>query len=103
LQTALSQNDSIAATEDLSTVAGCLDVSNLSIHTSSDRDFFRFVTTGAGTADHYVDVQFTHTSGDIDARLLNSEGGFVASSAGVTNTERFSLQGLVLCHIKERG
>jgi hypothetical protein len=87
-------NDSLAAAHDFSTVAGRLDLSNLSIHTSSDRDFFRFVTTGAGTADHYVDVQFTHTSGDVDARLLNSAGSTVAFSTGVSNTERFNLQGL---------
>lgn len=41
-----------------------------------------------------MSIAFTHAQGDLDMVLLNSAGQTVRSSAGVTNTEQFSLSGL---------
>jgi hypothetical protein len=88
-------NDTRASATDLRTVSGALSVADLSIHSSTDRDFFRFTTTGVGTSAHYVDVLFAHANGDIDVRLLDSAGAILSSSTGTSNSERLSLQGLV--------
>jgi hypothetical protein len=86
-------NDTRATSSDLRTVAGQLNLSNLSIHSSSDRDFYRLATTMTGTAAHYIDVNFTHAQGDIDARLLNAAGEVLATSVTTSDRERLSLQG----------
>ena len=70
-----------------------MTVADLSIHTTSDRDFYQFVTTGPGTSANYVDVLFSHAAGDIDARLLDAAGTELASSSGTADSERLSLQG----------
>ena len=87
-------NNTRETATDLRTIAGELLVENLSIHTGSDRDFYQFVTTGAATADNYVDVLFAHAGGDVDVRLLNSQGTLIRSSTGALDNERLSLQGL---------
>lgn len=86
-------NNSFQTAAFLAATSGTTLPSELTIHTASDRDFFRFVTRGTGTSSHYIDVLFTHANGDLDARLLDSSGNELASSAGVTNNERLSLQG----------
>jgi hypothetical protein len=86
-------NDTRQTATDLRTISGAVAVADLSIHTASDRDFYKFVTTGPGTSAHYVDVLFTHTAGDVDARLLNAAGNVLASSTGTSDSERLSLQG----------
>ena len=87
-------NDTRQTATDLRTISGAITVADLSIHTTSDRDFFKFVTTGPGTSAHYVDVLFSHAAGDIDARLLDTAGNVLASSTGASDSERLSLQGL---------
>jgi uncharacterized membrane protein affecting hemolysin expression len=86
-------NDTRQTATDLRTISGAVAVADLSIHTTSDRDFYKFVTTGPGTSAHYVDVLFTHAAGDIDARLLNASGNVLTSSTGTSDRERLSLQG----------
>jgi len=86
-------NDTRQTATDLRTISGAVAVADLSIHTTSDRDFYKFVTTGPGTSAHYVDVLFTHTAGDVDARLLNAAGNVLTSSTGTSDSERLSLQG----------
>jgi hypothetical protein len=86
-------NNTRQTATDLRTISGAAAVADLSIHTTSDRDFYKFVTTGPGTSAHYVDVLFTHTAGDVDARLLNASGNVLTSSTGTSDSERLSLQG----------
>jgi hypothetical protein len=87
-------NDTRQTATDLRTISGAITVADLSIHTTSDRDFFKFVTTGPGTSAHYVDVLFSHAAGDVDARLLDASGNVLTSSTGSSDSERLSLQGL---------
>jgi len=85
-------NESRETATDLRTISGAMSVAELSIHTTSDRDFYRFTTTGTGTSAHYVDVLFAHANGDVDVRLLDSAGATLESSTGVSDDERLSLQ-----------
>lgn len=87
-------NDTLLTSTNLQTISGTSEVSQLSIHSNTDRDFYKFITSGLGTSAHYVDVIFSHTDGDIDARLLNSNGVALATSSTVLNSERLSLKGL---------
>ncbi|HBJ35970.1 MAG TPA: hypothetical protein DDZ51_14725, partial [Planctomycetaceae bacterium] len=43
-------NDTRQTATDLQTISGSLSVADLSIHTASDFDFFKFTTTGVGTS-----------------------------------------------------
>ena len=87
-------NDTVASATDFGTVSGAFGRDDLSIHALTDQDYYRFVTSGAGTAENYVDILFSQTGGDLDARLLNSQGTEVRKSDGVVDNERLSLQGL---------
>ena len=75
-------------------ISGVLALNDLSIHTDSDRDVFRFTTTGPSISAHSVDVIFNHADGNLDARLLDEFGIVLATSNGVRNNERLSLAGL---------
>lgn len=65
-------------------------VSGLSIHSGSDRDFFKFTSRGTGTSD--VALQFSHSTGDLTLRLLNSSGAAIATAASSTNNESLSAE-----------
>jgi uncharacterized protein YkwD len=61
------------------------ELSGLSLHTNSDSDFFRFVSQGTDLAKYQV--EFTHSSGNIDIELQDSTGKVLAKSAGTGNKE----------------
>ncbi len=63
---------------------------NLTLHSSSDEDWFRF--TAANTGPLTIDLSFTHADGDVDIQLLNSNGATLNQSVGLTNTERVTTQ-----------
>ena len=86
-------NETTGTATDLRTVSGLVTQSNLSIHTTTDVDLFKFTTQGAGTSAHYVRIDFTHSVGDLDMDLLDSAGNVLSSSTGVTNREEISLSG----------
>jgi hypothetical protein len=86
-------NNSVGAATNLGQVTGTLNVPSLSVRPTGDLDFFQFQTVAGGTSSHFVEIQFTHSSGDIDMRLRNSNGDVLASSTGTTNTEKISLEG----------
>jgi hypothetical protein len=87
-------NNTISTGTNLQAISGTSTVSNLSIHSNADRDFYKFTTSGIGTSAHYVEVRFSQTDGDLDARLLNFSGVPLANASSVLNKERLSLQGL---------
>jgi len=62
------------------------------IHSNSDMDFYTFQMSTPGTAEHFVGITFRHTQGDLDINLLDPAGNILASSAGVGDSERISLQ-----------
>ncbi len=66
-------------------------ISNLSVHTSTDADYFRFYLPATGTTADSMRITFTHSTGDIDLRLLTSTGTQAAISQGTTNEEVISL------------
>lgn len=66
---------------------------NLSVHTSTDVDWFKFTTANAFTAASYVKIDFTHAQGDRDVALYNSGGSLLGVSNGVLDGERISLAG----------
>ena len=87
-------NNTLQTATDLRSISGELNVEDLSIHSATDRDFFRFTTIGTGTADTYVDVLFAHDAGDIDVRLVSGQGTLIRQSTGTEDNERIGLQGL---------
>ncbi|HEU4544861.1 MAG TPA: lysyl oxidase family protein, partial [Microlunatus sp.] len=68
-------------------------VPSLSIDSATDVDWFKFYVNHTGGVDDLVQIQFTHTSGDLDLELLNGSGASVATSQGTGNTELISLSG----------
>jgi uncharacterized protein YkwD len=59
------------------------ELSNLSLHTSSDVDFFRFVPEGTAMATY--EIEFDRTKGHIDIELQDSSGKVLAQSSGQSN------------------
>ena len=57
-------------------------------------DWFKFTTTGAGTADHFVRIDSSVQQGDLDLEVYNASGSRVGISETPTNSERVSLSGL---------
>lgn len=88
-------NNTVATATNLGTRVGNSMVGSLAIGPAStpDRDVFRFSTTQTGTSANYIDILFTHASGDLDARLLNAAGEVLATSVTTSDRERLSLQG----------
>lgn len=69
-------------------------LSNLSIHSNTDQDWFKFTTTTVGTASNQVFIEFEHDLGDLQLQLYNSDGQAIASSNGAGDTEQIALNGL---------
>jgi V8-like Glu-specific endopeptidase len=67
---------------------------DLSIHTSTDVDWFRFELVHPGNSDSRIDLLFTHAAGNIDVQLYNSSLNVIATASSTTNNEVISLSGL---------
>jgi subtilisin-like proprotein convertase family protein len=91
---AFEPDDTLATAARLGAVSGSKSWSNLSIHTSTDTDWYQFSINSAGTAANFARIDFTHASGDLDLFLYNSSGTLVGSSEGTGNSEQVSLSGL---------
>lgn len=63
---------------------------SLSLHSSSDVDWFKYVSVGTGIATY--ELQFTNSAGNIDLQLLNASGQVLASSATTGNGESIQFQ-----------
>ena len=64
--------------------------SSLSIHTSNDNDYFKFVPNGSGNGQ--VTARFTHSEGDLQLQILSSTGRVLDSSTDSGNSETVSYQ-----------
>ncbi|MFM6439240.1 MAG: pre-peptidase C-terminal domain-containing protein, partial [Microcystis panniformis] len=64
-------NNSNSSPYDLRTVEGSLAVVGLSIHNTTDQDWFQFTTKGIGKTDHKVRIDFSDSQGDLDLILYN--------------------------------
>ena len=87
-------NETRQTAADLGLVSGRVVDSGLTIHDGSDRDWFRFETAASSTDAYYVEVLFSHSAGDLDARLYSADGSMLHSAATTTDNERLSLAGL---------
>lgn len=87
-------NDSLADAHDLGSVAGHRSWTGLNINTLTDEDWFRLTIQDTCLARNYVQILFTHSSGDLDMRLYDAGGALRSVSQGVVNNERLSLEGL---------
>ncbi|MEY3255704.1 MAG: hypothetical protein RLZZ29_835, partial [Cyanobacteriota bacterium] len=87
-------NNTQAQATDLGTLTSAFNRRDLSIHTTSDVDWFKFTLATAGNETNSVGIDFTHIQGDLDIGLYDSNGNFVSSSTGVDNQETISLGGL---------
>jgi autotransporter-associated beta strand protein len=89
----LEPNNSLEAAEDLGPVFGKREIDNLSIHSSADEDWIKFTLPVTGTVNDYVEIQFVHLDGDLDALLYDATRQPIDASTGVFNTERLRLAG----------
>ncbi|MFM6578809.1 MAG: pre-peptidase C-terminal domain-containing protein, partial [Dolichospermum sp.] len=87
-------NNTQAEATDLGTLTSAFNRGNLSIHTSSDVDWFKFTLATAGNETNSVGIDFTHIQGDLDIGLYDGNGNFLNNSTGVDNQETISLEGL---------
>ena len=69
-----------------------LSCTGLSIHTTTDVDYFE-IDMIAGTT-YYANITFTHTSGDIDAGWDSATGGFLSSGTSTSNVESMQVTAL---------
>ena len=86
-------NESRAVASDLKAIAGVYALTGLSIHVPSDQDWYRFSLVGDGRNSHFVELQSSATSGDIDVELFDRVGNLLQRSSGAADTERLSLDG----------
>ncbi|WP_179051975.1 pre-peptidase C-terminal domain-containing protein [Nostoc sp. TCL26-01] len=88
-------NNSSSTTYDLKTVEGGRLLENLSIHNSTDQDWFQFTTTGTGKNGHKVRIDFSNAQGDLDLLLYDQNGTTVRGRSETTgNFEEISLNTL---------
>ncbi|MFN5990091.1 MAG: pre-peptidase C-terminal domain-containing protein, partial [Dolichospermum sp.] len=87
-------NNTNTTATNLGQITGLRVIDNLSIHTSSDQDWFQFTIANAGRESDYVRIEFTHSLGDIDLKLYDLNGNEVGSSTGIDDAEEISLDGL---------
>ena len=94
-------NDTASDAIDLGTIGighALNETDILSIHNSSDRDWFQFELEGYPTSEDEVYLGFQHSEGDIDARLYrlaqNGQLDSVDSGISTSDNEVLSLDGL---------
>ena len=87
-------NNSLATAKNLNLTQAFTEFSQLTIHQTTDQDWFSFQLIEEGKAGHFVSVDFEHRNGDIDLQLVNSSGAVLRSSATAQNQERISLAGI---------
>lgn len=80
-------------------------VANLTVHTADNEDHFRFYMNDTGTASDFVRINFTNSQGNLDLDLTDSAGVVILTSAGSTDEELISLDGVTegWYHAKVRG
>lgn len=85
------ENDSRVIARGLGMLTAPVSISNLAM--ADSHDWYRFTTSGTGTSADFVQIDFQHAQGNLQLELYDAAGFRLASSAGVTNSERISLAG----------
>jgi hypothetical protein len=91
---AFEPNDTLLQTTPLGVRTGTATFSDLTIHNTTDLDFFSFTTLAQGTAADFVSIAFANAAGDLDMVLYDALGNALRQSAGRGNGETISLAGL---------
>ena len=65
-----------------------VDEANLTIHDSSDNDYFLITPPAVGTL--HVDLEFHDSAGDVDLLLYNTNGSYIATSTSSSDNESLS-------------
>lgn len=68
-------------------------VTGLTIHASTDTDYYRFYMPATGTASDFVRIEFSNGAGDLDMRLQNASGTTLATSDSTNNFEQIGMSG----------
>ena len=68
-------------------------ITGLNIHQSGNEDYFKFYMNDTGSPDDFVSIDFSHSLGDIDMRLLDEQRNEVGQSNSGTDDEYISLDG----------
>lgn len=87
-------NNSQATAADLTAVAGTISLDNLTLHQSSDEDWYRITLPTVGGATHFASVDFKHRDGDIDVELWDTSGNKLRESKTSRDREHLPLVGL---------
>ena len=86
-------NDSRDTATVLTDPAGTLN--SLSIHSSTDRDFYKLVLENDATGENFVDIAFAAGQGNLDLHLINSSGTVAVKTGTATDSgKRIDLNGL---------
>lgn len=83
-------NDTQDDAENLQTVQGTQVWSGLSLENNTDIDWFKFTTIGEGVTGHAVSIEFDHSEGNLDLRLIDPNGNEYTSTSN-SDRERISL------------
>jgi hypothetical protein len=87
-------NNGFSTAKDLGVVTGFKQENNLSIHTNTDQDIFKFQISGQTTDQHYISIDFNNSYGDLGLGLYNSQQQLIDYSDGYSDFEGISLAGL---------
>ena len=66
----------------------------MTIHNSTDADWYKFETRATADARHDAHIDFKHREGDLELELYNSQGTLLTRSASETDDEFISFFGL---------
>ena len=89
---AAGSNGSRAAATALPSQAGRLD--GLTIHTSSDYDYFALTLLNGGTARNIASIVFDAAQGELDLHLVSSNGAIVRTGTATADGKQFDFNGL---------
>ena len=87
-----TSNDTRTTATVLPDLTGTLN--DLSIHSSTDRDFYKLVLENDATGKNFVDIAFAADQGNLDLHLLNSSGTAVKTGTATDGGKRIDLNGL---------
>ena len=85
-------NGSRAAATALPSQAGTLN--DLSIHTSTDYDYFALTLTNDGTAKNMASIAFDAAQGDLDLHLISSNGAILRTGTATADGKQLDFNGL---------
>ena len=73
---------------------GEITLTNLTIHSKTDRDWYKFTLERSGTASSAISINFKQWAGDLEINLYDAEGKLIDYAQSVTDNEELSLRGV---------